>query len=342
MADAPKFIETIVISTRIRLARNFSAYPFPKKMDEAQAEDIVVLVREGLRPLDNFKEYNLTTLKTEEIKELQERYVISPALMKSVCGAAFVSSDEEISIMVNEEDHLRQQYICRGFQPRAAYERIAAVDESLATVYDFAFDAKLGYLTACPSNLGTGMRASVMVFLPALTTSGQLKALLPAIKEGGMTLRGAFGEGSGGEGYIYQLSNERTLGWTEMDVLSELERVTMSLCDKELRAREALMKEDAEALRDRALRAFGTLTNCSILSEEEFFAKMTDVRFGVALGFLEGLDKKGFDDFLNEMRPAAFRLHNDLKGKRERYCDTLRAEIVGQVLPELVRPIRRK
>ncbi len=342
MADAPKFIETTVISTRIRLARNFAAYPFPKKMDEAQAEDIVVLVREGLRPLDNFKEYNLTTLKSEEIKELQERYIISPALMKSVCGAAFVSSDDEISIMVNEEDHLRQQYICRGFQLRAAYERLCAVDESLADIYDFAFDKKLGYLTACPSNLGTGMRASVMAFFPALATSGKLKSLLPEIKEAGMTLRGAFGEGSVAEGYIYQLSNERTLGWTEMEILEALERMTMSLCDKELRAREALLKEDAEALRDKSLRAFGTLTNCSILSEEEFFAKMTDVRLGVALGFLEGLDEKGFEEFLREMRPAAFRLHNDLKGKRERYCDTLRAEIAANVLPELVRPIRRK
>ncbi len=342
MAYTPEFIETIVISTRIRLARNFAAYPFPKKMDEAQAEDIVVLVREGLKKLDDFREYNLDHLSTEEKKRLQERYIISPALLNSKGGAAFVSSDDTISIMVNEEDHLRQQYICKEFNLDRAYERIFGIDDGLASLYDFAFDDKLGFLTACPSNLGTGMRASVMMFLPALDISGRIKELLPTIKRAGMTVRGAFGEGTSAEGYIYQLSNERTLGWSEMEIIRDLKSMTMTLCDEEITAREKMLKSKGIELRDRCLRAFGVLTNCATLKQNEFLEKMTDVRLGIALGFMEALDAKGFDDFVNDMRPAAFRLSNELKDKSEKYCDIIRAETVCNVLPELVRVCRHR
>ncbi len=342
MADASGNTQTIVISTRIRLARNFAAYPFPQKMDEAQAGDIVVLVREGLKALDEFTEYDLEKLTEEERQTLQERYLISPALAKSKRGAAFVSPDWTTSIMVNEEDHLRQQYICKDFKLWEAYERITAIDDGLAFRYDFAFDGKLGFLTACPSNLGTGMRASVMMFLPGLTNSGNLKKLLPVIKQAGMTVRGAFGEGTRAEGFVYQVSNESTLGMAETDILQALKEVILRLCDEELIAREAMLKSDGEELKDKCLRAFGTLTNCAILSEEEFLSKMTDVRLGIALGFLEGLDEKGFDDFLNDMRPAAFRIGNGLKGKRERFCDIIRAETVCNVLPELVRVANRR
>ncbi len=341
MADANELIDTIVISTRIRLARNFAAYPFPHKMDDAQAEDIVTLVREGLKELDDFNEYNLSSLTREEGRKLQEKYLVSPALLKSEGGAAFVSADESISIMVNEEDHLREQYICKGFALWKAYERISGIDEGLSSLYDFAFDEKLGFLTACPSNLGTGMRASVMMFLPALAITGKLKALLPTIKAEGMTVRGAFGEGTTAEGYMYQVSNERTLGWTEIEIIEQTSKTMTTLCEEERQAREKLLKTDGEDLLDRCLRAYGILTNCAILSEEEFLAKMADVRLGIALGFLEALDSKGFDDFITEMRSAAFRLGNQLKGKRERYCDTVRAETVCNVLPELVRVSKR-
>ncbi len=341
MADANEFIKTIVISTRIRLARNFAAYPFPHKMDDAQAEDIVALVREGLKELDDFTEYNLTSLTREEGIKLQEKYLVSAALLKSEGGAAFVSADECISIMVNEEDHLREQYICKGFDLWKAYERISGIDEGLSSLYDFAFEEKLGFLTACPSNLGTGMRASVMMFLPALAMTGKLKTLLPKIKEEGMTVRGAFGEGTTAEGYMYQVSNERTLGWTEAELIEQTSKTTMTLCDEELRARERLLKTDGEDLKDRCLRSYGVLTNCAILSEEEFLAKIADVRLGIALGFLELIDDKGFDDFIAEMRTAAFRLSNHLKGERERYCDVVRAETACNVLPELVRVNRR-
>ncbi|MBE5746831.1 MAG: ATP--guanido phosphotransferase [Clostridiales bacterium] len=345
MAHSPEFIETIVISTRIRLARNFASYPFPKKMDDAQAEDVVYLVGHGLGEFDSvdtFTKYDIKNLTPLQKAQLQEEYLISPALTKSKNGAAFVSKDRTISIMVNEEDHLREQYICKGFDLFKAYERISGIDDALAGMYDFAFDDKLGYLTACPSNLGTGMRASVMMFLPGLVWSGELKKFLPVLKAGGLTVRGSFGEGTGAEGYVYQVSNERTLGVSETDILSEMVRMTMTLCDLEIRARERMLATDEMQIRDRCLRSYGILTNCAVLGWTEFLDRMADVRLGAALGVFEVKDKKRFDEFMDDMRPTAFRINNGLVGESEELCDMLRAETASGALPTLVRVTRRK
>ncbi len=345
MAQAPEFIETIVISTRIRLARNFAAYPFPQTMNDEHAEDIVYLVGSELNKLDEFDRYDIAKLNKQEAVSLQEQYLISPALMKSKRGAAFVSSDKAISIMVNEEDHLREQYIYKGFDLYKAYERISGIDEGLASAFDFAFDEKLGYLTACPSNLGTGMRASVMMFLPGLSWNGELKKFLPTLKAGGLTVRGAFGEGTSSEGYLYQVSNERTLGVSEQEILEQMVRMTMTLCDLELRARDEMLKSAESEIRDRCLRSYGILTNCAILSMQEFLAKIADVKLGLILGFFKARDKKGFDEFLDAMKPAAFKKSNGLEGESESTCDEVRAETVCNALPELVRvnkSVRRK
>ena len=342
MAHAPNFIETIVISTRIRLARNFASYPFPKRMDGAQAEDIVYLIGEGLKKIDDFTQYDIAKIDKLSAMWLQEQYLVSPALLKTKRGAAFVSADKSISIMVNEEDHLREQYICKGFDLYKAYERISGIDDGLAATYDFAYDEKLGFLTACPSNLGTGMRASVMMFLPGLTENGGLTKLLPTIKAQGMTVRGAFGEGTNAEGYLYQVSNERTLGVSEQEILEDMTRTTMTLCDLEIRAREEMKKRAEILLKDRCLRAYGSLTNCAILTSKEFAEKMLEVRLGTALGFFKIRDVAGFEDFFTAMRPATFRVSNDLQSLSEKKCDEIRAETVGTALPELIRITRGK
>lgn len=345
MAHSPEFIQTIVISTRIRLARNFASYPFPQKMDDAQAEDVVYLVGHGLKEFDSvdtFTKYDIKNLTKLEAMQLQEEYLISPALQESAFGAAFVSKDRAISIMVNEEDHLREQYICKGFDLYKAYERISGIDDALASMYDFAFDDKLGFLTACPSNLGTGMRASVMMFLPGLVWSGELKKFLPVLKADGLTVRGSFGEGTGAEGYVYQVSNERTLGVSEREILSEMVRMTMTLCDLEIRAREKMLETAETEIRDRCLRSYGILTNCAVLGWSEFLDRMADVRLGAALGFFEVKEKKRFDEFMDDMRPTAFRVNNALVGESEEFCDMLRAETVSGALPALVRATRRK
>lgn len=336
MANASD-IRTTVISTRIRLARNFAAYPFPMKMDEAQAEDVVYLVGEGLKKFNIFTKYDVNDVSRQQAALLKEQYLISPALLKSKKGAAFISEDKAISIMVNEEDHLREQYIMKGFDLDGAYECIGAIDKWLASVYDFAFDEKLGYITACPSNLGTGMRASVMMFLPGLTQNGGLKKLLPELKENGLTVRGAFGEGSASDGWVYQVSNERTLGVSEIDILESVISTANRICELEKQAREGMLQKSGLELRDRCLRAFGILTNCALLKETELFSMLAEVRLGIALGFLETIDDEGFDEFYNDMHPATFRISNNLERVSERKCNEVRAELACKVLPQLVR-----
>ena len=333
----PRFIETLVTSTRIRLARNFAAYPFPQKLDERLAEEIVYLVGKELQKLDEFEKNDMSTLSKEEATLLQEQHLISPALIRRKgIGAAFISSDKSISVMVNEEDHLREQYILKGFDLYKAYERISGIDEGLSSSLGFAYDEKLGYLTACPSNLGTGMRASVMMFLPCLALNNELENYLPTLKANGLTVRGVFGEGTAAEGYSYQVSNERTLGLSEQDVLDQMIRMTMNLCDLELRARERMLKKKKIPLRDACLRAYGTLTNCAVLELKELTEGMVKVKLGMALGFFEARDIQAFNDFLADMRPASFRLENGLQSASEYECNLMRAEIVHKVLPELV------
>ncbi|MBQ3221270.1 MAG: ATP--guanido phosphotransferase [Clostridia bacterium] len=333
----PQFIETLVTSTRIRLARNLAAYPFPQKLDDKLAEEVVFLVGKALGELDEFEKNDIGELSEQEAILLQEQHLISPALIKRKnIGAAFLSSDKSISVMVNEEDHLREQYIYKGFDLYKAYERISGLDEGLGASLGFAYDEKLGYLTACPSNLGTGMRASVMMFLPGLAWSKELESFLPTLKAGGQTVRGVFGEGTAAEGYSYQVSNERTLGMSSDDIIEQTIHLTMNLCDLELRARERMLKEKKIPLRDACLRAYGTLTNCAVLPLKELTKGMVAVKLGVALGFFKARDMQAFNDFMADMRPASFRLENGLRGASEYDCDLMRAEILHKVLPELI------
>lgn len=337
MAQAPGFIQTLVTSTRIRLARNLAAYPFPDKLDEALASQIVRLVGTELWKLDDFEKNDMGKLSKAEATLLQEQHLISPALQKRKgIAAAFISPDKSISVMVNEEDHLREQYLYKGFDLYKAYERISGIDEGLGGVLDFAYDKKLGYLTACPSNLGTGMRASVMMFLPGLAKSGELKSFLPTLKAGGLTVRGVFGEGTAAEGYSYQISNERTLGVSEREVLDQMIRMTMTLGDLELRAREKMLQDEKYPLMDDCLRAYGLLTNCAYLTGKELTDGMVKIKIGMALGFFKARNVQDFNDFLADMRPASFRIENGLQNATESECNRARAEIVNKVLPELV------
>lgn len=336
----PTFIQTIVTSSRIRLARNLAAYPFPQKLSGKLAKEVVYLVEEALAKLDNFQKNDIATLSEEESILLQEQHLISPALIRRKgISAAFISPDKTISVMVNEEDHLRQQCIHKGFDLYKAYESISGIDEVLGSELGFAYDEKLGYLTACPSNLGTGMRASVMMFLPGLAWSKELETFIPQLKAGGLTVRGVFGEGTAAEGYNYQVSNERTLGVSEEQILDQMVRMTMKLCDLEIRARERMLKENKIQLQDWCMRAYGMLTHCRLLSQKELMTEIVKIKLGVALGFFHARDIRDLNNFIADMRPASFRLENSLQGVNETECNVVRADIVRQMLPELIETV---
>ncbi len=335
--NIPEKVETIVTSTRMRLARNLSAYPFPSALKPKEAEDVLILARAALKQIDNFREYDIWKLEEEAAMRLQELHLISPALRKRKdFAAAFISQDERVSVMVNEEDHLREQYIMKGFNLLPAYERISSLDDDLCSRLNFAYDDRLGFLTACPSNLGTGLRASVMMFLPGLAYSKKMDELLPSLKAGGMAVRGVFGEGSTSEGYVYQVSNERTLGLSEDEILENIAQLTHDLSHLEIVYRKQMLQDRPIALKDECLRAYGLLTNCATLSEQELSREMVKIKLGIALGFFEVEDGDGFADFLNDLRPASFRLENGLHGAETAACDIERAKVVGSQLPDFV------
>ena len=237
-----------VVSTRVRLARNLEGYPFPSHLkDEKQAKEIIRLVSSGLSRVDGFNSpdefrlYYMDAVSEEEALSLKENHLISPKLIENRrYSAALINSDKSISIMLNEEDHLREQCIVKGLELRPAYEAMSQIDARISASMKFAFDEQFGYLTACPTNLGTGLRASVMFFLPALTINGVMPKMIRSISRLGLTVRGIYGEGSEAEGYMYQISNEVTLGVSEEEILSSVEDVVRKVCALEENERNVL------------------------------------------------------------------------------------------------------
>lgn len=333
-ADSKKTLryENVAVSTRVRLARNFAGYPFPNRLkDVKRAREIILIVANALNHTDAFKLYYMDRVSDEQAAFLKERYLISQDLIDNRrISAALISRDESISIMINEEDHIREQYFTKGFDLEKAYERISGIDDIVSESIAFAYDDTLGYLTACPTNLGTGLRASVMLFLPALTRHGIMRRLAPELKRAGLTVRGAFGEGSGTEGALYQISNEVTLGASEGKILSVVDDAVKKIVDMELLERDAMTKNEGLELADAVLRSYGVLTNCVRIDAREFLLRMADVKLGIALGFLEG-SMEELDDLVIDMRPANINRLNgapmDAAGR-----DCYRAEYAGKVL----------
>ncbi len=300
-----ELLQTVAVSTRIRLARNFAEYPFPHRLKDKEAvETIIHTVSEALNRADDFKLYRMDAVPMDEAERFMENYLISPALIeRRDISAVLINSDENLSIMINEEDHLREQCSCKGYDLSGCYEILAGLDDRLSKSIAFAYDEQLGYLTACPTNLGTGMRASVMLFLPGLIENGLLPAVGEQMERLGFTLRGVNGEGSASLGALCQLSNEVTLGMSENEILHEVNNVVLKIVQLEGEERRNLFLTDGPQVRDRALRAYGVLRNCALLEYEEFMTLLADVKLGVTLGILEA-DLSQLDDLAVAMRNA--------------------------------------
>ncbi len=337
--------ESVALSSRIRLARNFQDYPFPNRLIKdshavEQASEIISLISAELNAVEEFTLYEMDAISEEQAEFLTERHLISRDLMRNKkISAALISHDESISVMLNEEDHVREQYFMKGFDLQRAFERISGIDEIISDSVPFAYDSELGYLTACPTNLGTGLRASVMLFLPALSRRGRMKQLISTLTRLDLTVRGAFGEGSGAEGNLYQVSNEVTLGKTEGELLSGVESAVDIIVEAELLERARMKAEEGVALKDKIMRSLGVLTNCCLLEEKEFTHRMSDLKLGVALGYfgtVEGRDDRmsDLDELAVSMRPAGIqRLHGaPLSEGEESAC---RADFVRRAIKQM-------
>jgi len=302
-----KTAEGIVVSTRVRLARNLEGFPFPSHIkDEKQAKEIIRLVSSGLSRLDEFRLQYMDEISDEQAVCLMENHLISPKLIKNKrYSAALINREESVSIMINEEDHLREQSIVRGLDLKLAYDTMSEIDNHIASSMKFAYDEQFGFLTACPTNLGTGLRASVMQFLPALTMNGLMPKLIRSINRLGLTVRGMYGEGSDAEGFLYQISNEVTLGVTEDEILNQVGEVVKKVCALEQTERKNL-KNGSRALEieDECRRAYGIITNCAKISTNEFVKLASKVKLGACLGYIDLTDISEIDNIIVKMRPT--------------------------------------
>lgn len=278
----------IVLSSRIRLARNFQKYPFPHHASDSQLEQILEEVEALTAKLSQQKgEYKLTRLEAltpVERMVLVEKHLVSPQhVSKPAHRGVLLREDEVASVMVNEEDHLRIQTILPGLRLYDALELAFQLDDEIEAFVDYAYDENRGYLTACPTNTGTGLRASVMLHLPALAMVDQVKKVLAALSNLGLNVRGLYGEGTEAHGNLYQLSNQVTLGHSEEDLIGKLISAARQVVEHERNTREALLKDSRIPLEDRVCRAYGLLSQARLITSEEALRLLSDVRLGVDL-----------------------------------------------------------
>lgn len=323
-----------IIISRVRLARNLRGYPFKIK-DPMEAKDIAKKVNRALVKADTFNLYFMSNLSDIKLEAMKERHLISKNLIENrACGAALINQDESISVMVNEEDVIREQCFVKGFSLSEAYKKLSKIDYELEKNLPIAFDNDFGYLTACPTNLGTGLRASVMMFLPALTEGGKISALVQECKKLGLTVRGLYGEGSQAEGYMYQISNEVTLGVSEDEIIHEVEKAVEDICIAERDEMERIFASEELKTMDRARKAFGVLTNAVFLSYGEFLSHIAQVKLGAMMGLIAISDVRALDDLIIKARPANIcEMYGKWLSAGDR--DMYRAEYVGKKLLKL-------
>ncbi len=326
--------EDVAVSTRVRLARNLRAYPFGQRMSTEQKKRLLTDVRSVLENANlaggsELRFLELEKLTPQQVFSFMERHLISPAFAQSPKDEGLVlSEDEGIAIMLNEEDHIRIQALGAGLALKETLDAANALDDVLDRALLYAFDDKLGYLTQCPTNLGTGLRASVMLHLPALEANGVIGRISQMVSKLGLTIRGTFGEGTGVNGAFYQLSNQVTLGLSEESAIENLRAIATQIIVQERAARAA---ESGDALEDRVWRAYGVLNSARLLTGEEFIELISVVRMGVSLNIIKGLDYGQINALINETGAATI-MAREGKPLADLQRDKLRAQIVRERL----------
>lgn len=333
-----------VLTSRIRLARNLRRHPFPgwaKRDQRAAALDLMRPAVEALPAMKGAFSSELGDLTSVQKQVLVERHLISREHAARGDGsAAVIERRQTFSLMLNEEDHLRMQAIRPGLQLTAAFNALSELDTALENSLEFAFDSTLGYLTTCPTNLGTGLRASAMLHLPGLVLSDQIGQVLQAVNKIGLAVRGLYGEGTESLGNLYQISNQSTLGESEETIIRRLERVISQVASHEQNAREKLLEDDPEMVSDKIGRAYGVLRHAHIIDSKEALNHLSLLRLGGMLGFFPTSTVTLCDSLLMDIQPAHLQLHSGGKLSPEQR-DSIRAEIVRARLLSLESPDNR-
>jgi protein arginine kinase len=298
----------IVVSSRIRLARNISSFPFANRASPHQKAEIDHFLRDRIAKLDftpKLTYVSLANLGPLDRQFLVERQMISRELANGDGPRGVAMSDSEtVSIMVNEEDHLRLQVLRSGFALDECWNEINRLDDAIEQKVNYAFSEEFGYLTACPTNVGTGMRSSVMLHLPGLVFKKEIEKVFRALQKINLAVRGLYGEGSRASGDFYQISNQVTLGKAESTVLEEIRKVIPEIIAYERRAREALLRESRELLHDKVRRSYGTLCNAMMMTSEETMDLLSNVRLGVNLGLIDDIEIGAVNELFLQTQPA--------------------------------------
>jgi len=329
----------IVVSSRVRLARNVLDHPFPDHAGPEERRALRERVETAADRLEGGTWHGLRIgdLKPVQRRVLRERRLASPALIRRESGGVWFRSDEGCGFLINEEDHLRLQAMRPGFRVEDAHEAVRALHDQLAEGLRFVRHERWGYLTACPTNLGTGLRASVLLHLPGLVLSGRIDRVLRAISSLGMVVRGYYGEGTESRGFYLQLSNQVTLGQSEGQLVENLRRVTERIAGREDRARSSLMEEDGVELEDRIWKAYGTLRYARKMASERALELLSLCRLGVERGLLEGPGFAALDGLMMRIQPRHLQLNvGETLGDDERrfYRATLIRNMLGSADPE--------
>ena len=319
----------IVVSTRIRLARNLRGLPFPSRMTQTQKEELKAKVISAIYDSNTpyakkLKFIDMADIPDNEIYAMVERHTISPEFAKNPEGRAIILSDDEsISIMIGEEDHIRIQVIMGGFCLEEAYNIAERLDSMLHSSLHFAFDSNLGFLTECPTNLGTGLRASVMMHLPVTESIGEIPTLTETVSKIGFTVRGMYGEGSKSVASLYQVSNQVTLGLSENNAIENLKIIATQLIEKEQNSRNNL---DKIKLEDTVYRALGILKNCRILQSSEMMNLISRIKLGISMGILN-IDVLPMQLFVENQAYNLMKRHGELTPEER---DILRASDIRE------------
>ncbi len=325
----------IVMSSRVRLARNLASYPFSHWASKKEQETVLWTSKESILSLKKLKDslfVEIGKLDSIDKQFLVERHLMSKEHMIDAENKGLsVGQDEVISIMINEEDHLRMQVMKSGFNLKEAWQIINDIDAELGNSLDFAYSMDFGYLTACPTNTGTGMRASVMLHLPSLVMTKQIGKVLQAITKLSLTARGLYGEGTEASGNFFQISNQVSLGHKEDDIIDNIDRIIKQIVDHEQSARETLLSQNREALEDRIWRAYGTLKSAHIITSTETIDLLSLARLGVDLGVIKQVDRTLINELFVITQPAHLqKLEKKKLSPNQR--DVKRAEIIREKL----------
>jgi protein arginine kinase len=298
----------IVISSRIRLARNLAKYPFSHWANKKQEKEISESAESALKGVRLLK--NAFLVRISEIADIDKQFLLERNLisrehiLKPEFKSVAIGDREMISVMINEEDHLRMQIMQSGFNLQECWRAADQLDTELGKSLKFAYHERWGFLTSCPTNAGTGLRASVMLHLPALVMSRQINRVIQAITKLGITTRGLYGEGTEAEGNFYQISNQITLGQSEIETIDHIERIIRQVMGHEETARKNLAKQNRDLLQDRIFRAYGTLRNAFVITSKETIQLLSMVRLGVDMGYISDLDRRAVNELFVFTQPG--------------------------------------